>query len=339
VKKEKRAYFTPHELIADLDNHTQWIRMQVRAEDPDQASLTAMGEQIGKFIKRVPESHRKEWQKRADVAAALGFAWGETGAYRKAADWLESAIKADRGDCPMWAVEQAANFKVRAAAMAWQELRQLKADEEREDKRRKLLEEVGQALDTLERLVQTGQSIERLNLLGGAFKRQVTIAETREDRQKALESMVKYYRAAYDLDCKASTTPDPYAFTNYALAKVLLERIRKSRAATWKSKLVTECHQTIDIARKRYEKNPDFWGAVAEADCLLVLLLANPNAAAQKMDEDAKTIVEKYRDAGLQGTSPRQMASIREHLDFILEVHDAANAKLNEALAMIRSAM
>jgi tetratricopeptide (TPR) repeat protein len=298
-----------------------------------------MGEQIGKFLKRIPESHREKWPKRADVAAALGFAWGETGAYRKAADWLEKAITADRGDCPMRAVEQAANFTVRAAASEWRELRQLKADEEREDKRRKLLEEVGQALDTLERLVQTGESIERLNLLGGAFKRQVYILETREDRQKALESMMNTYRGAYDLDAKGSTTPDPYAFTNYALARVLLERIRKSRAATWKQALVTECRQTIDIARKRYEKNPNFWDAVAEPDCLLVLLLANPNAAAQKMEEDAKAIVDKYRDAGLRGTSPRQMASIGEHLDFILEVYEAPNARIEEALTMIRNAI
>jgi tetratricopeptide (TPR) repeat protein len=339
TKKEKRAYFTPHELIADLDNHTQWIRMQMQAPDPDGLSLAAMGEQIGKFLKRVPESHREEWPKRADVAAALGFAWGETGAYRKAADWLQKAITADRGDCPMRAVEQAANFKVRAAATAWQNLRRLKGGEERDGKRRKLLEEVGQALDTLERLVQTGKSIERLNLLGGAFKRQAYILETREDRQKALESMMNTYRGAYDLDATGSTTPDPYAFTNYALARVLLERIRKSRAATWKQALVTECHQTIDIARRRYEKNPDFWGAVAEADTLLVLLLANPNAAAQKMDEDAKAIVEKYRDAGLRGTSPRQMASIGEHLDFILEVYEAPNARIEEALVMIRNAI
>jgi tetratricopeptide (TPR) repeat protein len=339
IKKEKRAYFTPHELIADLNNHTQWIRMQMRAEDPDQASLTAMGQQIEKFMKRIPESHRQKWPKRADVAAALGFAWGETGAYRKAVDWLDKAIKADRGDCPMRAVEQAANFKVHAAAMAWQDLRRLKADKAQDDKRKQVLEEVAQALDTLERLAKTGASIERLNLLGGAFKRQVYIFQTREDRQKALESMMNYYRGAYDLDREASTTPAPYAFTNYALARVMLERIRKSRAATWKSKLVTECHQTIDIARKRYEKNPDFWGAVAEADCLLVLLLANPNTAVQKMDEDAKAIVEKYRDAGLRGTSPRQMASIREHLEFIMEVYEAPNARIDETLAMIRNAI
>ena len=133
----------------------------------------------------------------------------------------------------LWAVEQAANFKVRAAAAAWQDLRRLKAGEERDDKRRKLLKEVGQALDTLERLVQTGKSIERLNLLGGAFKRQVYILETREERQKALESMMNTYRGAHELDRE-----DPYAFTNYALARVLLARIRKPRGATWKQTLV-----------------------------------------------------------------------------------------------------
>ncbi len=339
VKKEKRSYLTPHELIADLDNHTQWIRMQLRTKDQDQASLTASREQIEKFLQRIPESHRLQWQKRADVAAALGFAWGETGAYRIAADWLDKSIKASQGDCPMRAVEQAANFRVRAAAMEWRDLRQIKDGKAKESRRRILLNEVQQALETLEGLVKTGESIERLNLLGGACKRQAFIVETREDRQKALESMVKYYRAAYDLDCEGTATPDPYAFTNYALARVLLEKINKSRGTAWKQKLAAECRQMIDIARRRYAENPNFWDAAAEADCLLVLLLANPNVAAQKMEEDAKAILAKYKDAGLRGTSPRQMVSIQEHLDFILDVHEVSNAKINEALTIIRTSI
>jgi succinyl-CoA synthetase beta subunit len=53
----------------------------------------------------------------------------------------------------------------------------------------------------------------------------------------------------------------------------------------------------------------------------------------------AKAILAKYKDAGLRGTSPRQMASIQEHLDFILDVHEASNAKINEALTIIRTSI
>ena len=339
VKKTKRAYLAPHELIADLDNHTQWIRMQMRAKDMDEVSLTSNREQIGKYLKRIPESHRSKWENRADVAAALGFAFGETGAYRIALDWLDKSIRSDQGDCPLRAVEQAANFRARAAASRWQEMRLVKDGKEKEANRRILLKEVQQAVDTLDQLVKTGDSIERLNLLGGAYKRQAEIVETQEDKQGALENMAKYYRAAYEKDFGRNAKPDPYAFTNWALARVLVEQFHKSRGAAWKQKLEAECRHMIDIARKRYAENPNFWDATAEADCLLVLLLATPNKAVKNIEEDANAILSKYKDACLRGTSPRQMASIHEHLEFILQVQEPTNAKINEALKMIRTSM
>jgi hypothetical protein len=186
--------------------------------------------------------------------------------------------------------------------------------------------------------VKTADSIERLNLLGSANKRLAYMAETKH-RQSALENMAKHYRNAYEKDSERNVKPDPYAFTNWALAKVLVEQFQKSRGSAWKKELADECRQMIDIARKRYAENPNFWDATAEADCLLVLLLAIPNAAAKKIEEDANAILSKYKDACLRGTSPRQMASIHEHLDFILQVQEPTNAKINEALKMIRTSM
>jgi hypothetical protein len=339
AKKVKRAYLTPHALIADLNNYTQWIRMQMRAKDTGEVSLKDIREEIEKFIKRIPESHRTNWENRADVAAALSFAWGETGAYRNASEWLDKSIRANQGDCPLRAVEQAANFRVRAAASEWDNLHQVMDGTEKENQRRLLLNEVQQALDALDRLVKNGDSIERLNLLGCAYKRQAYIVAIPEGRQTALENMATYYGVAYEKDCAVNARPDPYAFSNWALAKVLLEQIHKSRGMAWKQELKVECYQMIDIARKRYAENPNFWDATAEADCLLVLLLAYPNAAIKKIEEDAKAILSKYKDACLRGTSPRKVASIQEHLGFIRVVQQASHAKINEVLAMIRSSI
>ncbi len=333
----RRAYLSPHELIADLDNHSQWIRMQMHTNGEDEELLAEMRGQIEGLLRRIPESQGKKWHNRADVAAALGFAWGETGEYRKASDYLDISIKANKGDCPLRAVEQAVNFRVRAAALDWQLIRQAKDGREKEEKRQVLLQEVRGALAVLECLVQTGASIEQLNLLGGAYKRLAYIVGTKEGRRNAFDMMEKHYHAASIQDSAENTTPTAYAFTNWALAKVLLEQSQKSKDTAWKHDLVAECHRMIDIARKRYKETPNFWDATAEPDCLLVLLLASPNATAKKIEQDAQAIQSKYRDACSRGTSPRQMASIQEHLDFILEVQDASPSKTNRALAMIRS--
>jgi tetratricopeptide (TPR) repeat protein len=336
-QKGKRPYVTPHELIADLDNHRQWIRMQMQDQNQDQTSLGDLREPIGKFLDRIPQPHREKWLSRADVTAAVGFAWGETGSYRTAVDWLDKAITAKDGQCPIRAVEQAANFKVRAAAADWLVLRGEKAEAEQMEKRPVLLEEVQQALDSLERLVKVGANVERLNMLGSAYKRQACIAETGKDRQKAIENMKISYQAAYEMECKKAPTPDPYPFSNYALATLLLELLDKSGRRSWKKKLTDDCRKMINTARKRYAQRPNFWDATAEADCLLILLLANPGATAKKIEEDANVVLAKYKEAGRRGTSPRKMASIREHIDFILEVHKASNTKIEDALRIIRN--
>jgi len=126
---------------------------------------------------------------------------------------------------------------------------------------------------------------------------------------------------------------------NYALAKVLSEQLHKSRGTTWRKELADELRALIEIARTRYDKNPNFRDAAAEPDCLLVQLLAKPETAPGKINGETAAIISKYRDAGLRGTSPRQTASIQEHLDFILEVLAPAHTKLRAALEKMRKAI
>jgi hypothetical protein len=95
----------------------------------------------------------------------------------------------------------------------------------------------------------------------------------------------------------------------------------------------------IDIARKRYAQKANFWDATAEPDCMLVQLVAYPNAAVKKIEDDAQAILTKYKDACTRATTPRQVASIQEHLDFILEVQKDSPAKIIGVLAMIRSGL
>ena len=78
---------------------------------------------IAALFSAIPEKQADAWLARGDVAAAVGFAWGETGAWAEAVKWLEKAIHATQGDCPVRAVEQCANFQVRLSGREWQEMR------------------------------------------------------------------------------------------------------------------------------------------------------------------------------------------------------------------------
>jgi hypothetical protein len=106
------SYTTPHELAVDLDNLSSDLRSGGHRDD--------FADRIESRLKRIPLAQSEAWLARADVAAALGFAWGEGGDMEKGAEQLRKAIRAERGLCSIRAIEQLANYEVRIAGTRWQ---------------------------------------------------------------------------------------------------------------------------------------------------------------------------------------------------------------------------
>ena len=80
---------TPHELVTDLNNLIAGLRAGAAAEHG--------GEKIARRLARIPKAQSENWQRRADVCAALGQAWGELGQWEQAVDWLVKALNSERG--------------------------------------------------------------------------------------------------------------------------------------------------------------------------------------------------------------------------------------------------
>ncbi len=336
-RKADAEYLTPHELIVDLDNYKQRMRMEMRIKGDDEDSMAALRDGIGAYLNRVPAKLRKNWAVRADVAAALGYAWGEIAEYRKAAEWLDQAIRADKGRCDLLAVEQCANFHVRAAAEDWGRLRSAKAGKAKAGKRLALIREITSARDVLQSLVSIGATVERWNLIGSANKRLASVTDDPDERKQALSQMEIYYGKAYAKTRGADESPDLYAFGNWALARVLAFLAGNRYEAAWQQAIKDECQKALEVARNNLEtRSNDFWAMTAEADIRLVLLMVNPRASQQQMSDTAADILDIYRVAGRRGASRREWASVREHLDFLLEVTEGSPDKLRAALATIR---
>ena len=54
----------------------------------------ATAARINGLLARIPETERTRWLARADIAAALGFAWGEARFWEAAIDCLSTALSA-----------------------------------------------------------------------------------------------------------------------------------------------------------------------------------------------------------------------------------------------------
>ena len=144
----------------------------------------------------MPAAQAGKWLQRADVCAALGLAWGEIRHWEEAIDWLGKALTAEKGECSMRALEQYANFCVRHSAECWQKARHL-AKAKREEVRNNAVASIESAILDLDTLCQRAPTVERLNLLGSAYKRLAQV-EAEPRQLEALVNMAHHYRLSFD---------------------------------------------------------------------------------------------------------------------------------------------
>ena len=309
-------YATPHELVIDFDNMASGLR--------DGGDNSDIAERIDYCLKRIPAGQKKDWLAESDVAAALGFVWGEAAQWEKGIASLRTAIAAERGQCPVRVIEQLANYEVRQAGSRW-----LATDvgQRTDTLRATLRQEIEPAIARLAALCVSGPTSERLSLLGGAYKRLALIESAENERndeqpslrkpadgkrREALVNMAEHYGQAFALRGK------PYAYTNWASAALLVRRLYPEQPTDKPPLLgLDTIKQDVARLRKQLEKKiasaPNFWDSAALADLDLVLAIAGKAA-----DKPGKAAREAYRQAVQRGASVRECSSITEHLTFLL---------------------
>ena len=249
---------------------------------------------------------RPDWLRRGDILAALGIAYGELRRFDLAVLRLRQALAAD-GSPSVAAIEQLANFESRAAV----DLHKGRAAGWAGEQPAAL---VRSAVDRLTRLLELGRTGERLSLLGAAYKRQAQITSGAA-RRAALARMARCYREAHgprDGE-KTFTVCDTYPLLNWLTAEIL---------HGWAGgKPGVDIARWLEEARaegvQRDRRDPDFWAGTVAPDCdVLVHLLAGD------LDQGpvAAPIGAAYATLRRRGASPRELSSIVEQLEFLIEM-------------------
>ena len=320
ASSRSEPFVSPRELVVELGNLKEWSRVQLREADA-LTHANNLRQRVDALLQRVPRGlagGAKDWLARADVAAEIGFAYGEGNLFADAVPWLERALAAHSGDCPVRAVEQCANFRVRLAAAEWQALQSRDlTDAERSQARNRLGRTIEDAVRELSRINDRAPTPERLSLLGGSCKRLAFVYSDRPRRAKALLDMAGFYRQALEM----RGNDDHYALSNWGVACLLVQRLDPAAArGDWHAALAAMCvaQADRDAQRERGAERPDFWRASGLGDLELVqLLLTADDPAACSLR--AARAGQFYAAAGGRGASPRERASLREHLDFLIE--------------------
>ncbi|MEJ6003337.1 DUF7379 domain-containing protein [Paucibacter soli] len=334
------------ELVIELRNRAEDTRMQSKEKDCDETALQAqLRARIDALLKRMPTRAQPEcqgeedWLARADVCAALGFAYGEAKLFEEALVWLDKALASEQGECPVRAAEQATNYRVSLAALEWVALRQRAGTAQAPElagQRHALAARIEQALRELDVINARASTSERLRLMGSACQRLAWVQSERA-RSEALLNMAAYYRQAFD------AKPDAYAFCNWAVACLLLESIDPAYArGDWHAALDTQCEQQASAARAQQEASPSFWGECALGHLAVVQLLLAARDA-ERCAALARAATAHYEAALARGASLREAATIQEHLDFLIELTGERRAPwdlaVHEALQTMRRAV
>lgn len=337
----KPPFTSPSELVTELRNLAESTRMRSKDVGDDDSALQAdLVASVERKLARLPEGTRagpSNWLARADVCASLGFAYGEARLFEQAVGWLNQALKAEAGDCPVRAAEQCANFSYRLAAQDWARLAASGQAQQADSaatqvQRAAIAERIERALAELDVINERAPTAERMSLLGGACKRLAWVQQ-RSQRVEALLNMGQYYERSY----LHGGSTNAYPFTNWAVACLLLLHIDEGRfgekaIGPWLNRLASLTEQQAATTRQALARDPSIWEATGLADLLLVQLLM-----AQGQPERCKALAaeaaEQYASAFARGASLREVASVQEHLDFLQAMVSDPAARWSPALA------
>ncbi len=336
LRRARARYHDPAELVADLANLAELIRMErgERGEDPD--TLAELRGRIDGHLAAVPGDRRDDWLQRADTAAAIGFAWGETRGYAEAVEWLEKALLATAGDCPVRALERYNDYRVRLVGEQWYTLRGEPEGPAKEDRRQALVGTIDESIAELAQVCRRAPTVERLSLLGAACMRLAWLTSDAQGRLEALVNMEGYYAEALK---RAEGQTDPRRFPYRWLARLLAARIDPARAGDWQAALPDQCRAMAELARTRGAEEPSFQDSVAEADNALVGLIASAQIGTRPRGEEAERIAGLYRDAFGRGASPQQIAWVRDRLDFLIALTNHLPQSVRPLVTQIREAL
>ena len=264
------SFVSPSELVAELRNLAGGMKTSARDEGD-----------IAWLLERVPQTSLDAWLQRADVGAALGIAYGELGMFDAAVEHLGRALQGEDAALSVAAIEQRANFRVRAAAARVAALGDAPGvtDKAFEEAVMAADGEIGEAIADLQRLCDFAPTAERQALLGGAYKRRALINRFSDLGLQWLGECAAHYREADRLSSRDGK-PMAYHVIQWLSAQALQQLVeaRDKREmpvdSATRSNLDQHCAAMIELAAEGEARSPDFWNTAVRTDCAVLKALA-----------------------------------------------------------------
>jgi tetratricopeptide (TPR) repeat protein len=212
-------------------------------------------------------------------------AYGEVDQFDPAARYLRAALELETSDnaTTLRAIEQLANFEVRAA------------------ERGKSEAEVRKAIERLESLLKVGPSSERYSLLGSAYKRLATLQQDAKAVSDSIRKAAESYRAAHQRALGRGNF-DPYPALNWmTLSAIAGDAVPEAESILTRAETA---------ARERFAKSRDFFDASAIPDAKVAVALVSGS-----LSDQVAELAALYADTfNVMSATPREIDSVTRQL-------------------------
>ncbi len=278
-----------------------------------QAKTAAAPDKLSIRLEGIVDEMPKAWLADADIQVGLARAWGELGAFSKAIEAYQASCRGEKPAASVGDLEQLANLRVRHAA-------RLADSGDAGDGRRSLT----QGIDSLKELNEHfGHTIERMNLLGSAYKRLALFSgPATKARVKSLHTACDCYREANRLSLEQKH-PGTYAYPliNMLTLGYLLRYYGSDYPIEHE---VTDAG--LDELAERYDPDQEltresFWNAITANEVRFVKSLIQDTLDG----ETAAAVTARYIEIRRLAASPRQMSSVVEHIRLLHRLAEEAS--------------
>ena len=266
-----------------------WTKSQdisnAETKEMEQQWKASLLQELEELKKKCPA----EWQTQGVMSYKFARAYSELGEFETAIDYYQKALSADEEDSGVHisAAEQLANLQARLGG---------------KQNDPKLIEK---AIEGLQHLIAFGKTLERLALLGSAYKRLAQVLSDRKNMTEALTQAATYYKDAVETGVERGRF-DPYHGLNWITLETILGN-KLPDAESW----LARCEA---VAVERYAASRKLWDAVASPDANIVRCLLRGELTADTVD----TIVTGYREVFVTAqATPREQDSVVGQLKFI----------------------
>ncbi len=324
------VFASPVEAIAALENIA--ARLCTKADGDQQQERR----QLMAAVKKIKE---KGWLKNGRVCIALARAYRDTELFDQAILYYRRALALDSSAVGLIDIEQLANLLSRHAVRRYEQRAAAPTAprKERDTRRRQPsnnpLADIDKAIGLIKWLIQaptwrqdqpqlekknqaerkevkpSGKTVERLCLLGSAYKRKAWISA---DPKMALQEMSRAYQEAYELSVELKK-PDIYPLMNWIVAKGILGWKPVSRRRGSKVTAdTTNLKKAMELLSGPGAGDDQFWNAVNQTDYQLIETLLDNKLDKKTLDMVAEGYVEARKLA-----NRRKFASVLDQLRFL----------------------